>query len=322
MSYVQPNKWQPNLEIPAKYGASPVNLITLEIFPLKPSPISFKLESRYSIEKVLPRSFFGILYQLKVGHTFVFNLANPDIPNTFIQELTGMRQSTFVKIDTLVRVVGNAPGRYVPEQDIEHVMHRVRELKDGRKVVLADRVHEFLNWASNLYEISLCSLGDQSYVDMVAQILNQENQIIRGGVAYSARGEYLYLTQNGNLPNARRPPKDLNSLFAFYSNRSDDVPFVEPLILDDNATMWPMDQQDNIIVIREMVDSKVWNVALFPVVQQVLAFIHENYFKQLDIWNAADPSIRGLPPTSLTFYKEYMRKELSGKIAEISSSRI
>ncbi|KAJ3324958.1 Multiple epidermal growth factor-like domains protein 8 [Boothiomyces sp. JEL0866] len=372
MSYVQPNKWLPNLEIPAKYGASPINLVTLEIFPLKPSPISFKLESKYKIEKVLPRSFFGILYQLKVGHTFVFNLANPDVPNSFIQELTGMRQSTYVKIvetntsddwelhlkpskgvifgylckpadirkvieeqsetflrtrklplvldldDTLVRVVGNAPGRYVPEQDIEHVMHRVRELKDGRKVVLADRVHEFLNWASNLYEISLCSLGDQPYVDMVAQILNQESQIIRGGVAYSARGEYLYLTQNGSSPNARRPPKDLNSLFAFYTSKSEDVPFVEPLILDDNATMWPMDQQDNIIVIREMVDSKVWNVALFPVVQQVLAFIHENYFKQLDIWNASDPAVRGPPPTSLTFYKEYMRKELSSKIAEIS----
>ncbi|KAJ3274808.1 Multiple epidermal growth factor-like domains protein 8 [Terramyces sp. JEL0728] len=353
MSYVQPNKWQPNFEIPAKYGSTMINLVTLEVFPLKPSPISFKLESNYKIEKILPRSFFGILYQLKVGHTFVFNLANLDVPNPFIQELTGMRQSTYVKIAEtntsdewelhLKPSKGVIFGYLCKPADIQKViqeqadtflrtrklplvldldvMHRVRELKDGRKVVLADKVHEFLNWASNLYEISLCSLGDQTYVDMVAQILNQENQIIRGGVAYSARGEYLYLTQNESSTVARRPPKDLNSLFAFYSNRNEETPFVEPLILDDNATMWPLDQQDNIIVIREMVDSKVWNVALYPVVQQVLSFIHESYFKQLDAWNATDPAIRGTPPTSLTFYKEYMRKELSSKIAEATNCR-
>lgn len=122
--------------------------------------------------------------------------------------------------------------------------HRVRELKDGRKVVLAEKVHEFLDWASRLFDISVCSLGDQQYVDMVCQVLNSEGQIIRGGVAYSARGEYLYLLQQAN---SKKPPKDLHSLYAFYDIAE---PRIEPIILDDNANMWPADQQDNIIVIQ------------------------------------------------------------------------
>lgn len=36
---------------------------------------------------------------------------------------------------------------------------RVATLKDGRRVVLTERVHEFLDWAQNFYDISVCSLG-------------------------------------------------------------------------------------------------------------------------------------------------------------------
>lgn len=36
---------------------------------------------------------------------------------------------------------------------------RVRTLRDGRRVVLTDHVHEFLDWAKNYYDISVCSLG-------------------------------------------------------------------------------------------------------------------------------------------------------------------
>lgn len=39
------------------------------------------------------------------------------------------------------------------------VPNRVRRLKDGRQVVLTEHVEEFLEWASKLYEISVCSLG-------------------------------------------------------------------------------------------------------------------------------------------------------------------
>ena len=62
--------------------------------------------------------------------------------------------------DTLVRVVGNQPGRYVPQNQAQNVPHRVKRLKDGRKVVLADKVEEFLDWAKKYFEISVCSLGD------------------------------------------------------------------------------------------------------------------------------------------------------------------
>ena len=63
-------------------------------------------------------------------------------------------------------------------------------------------------------------------------------------------------------------------------------------------------------------NSPVWNVSLFPVVQQVLGYIHEAYFRKMDSWIAADPSSRGPAPSSLTFYKEYLRRDLSNRIAE------
>jgi hypothetical protein len=52
---------------------------------------------------------------------------------------------------------------------------------------MADRVHEFLEWAATYFDIAVCSLGDQPYVDMVCQILNSETPIVRAGAAYSAR---------------------------------------------------------------------------------------------------------------------------------------
>jgi hypothetical protein len=61
--------------------------------------------------------------------------------------------------DTLVRLVGEGSTRFVPEVDIPRCEDRVAVLKDGRRVVLTDRVHEFLEWAQNFYEISICSLG-------------------------------------------------------------------------------------------------------------------------------------------------------------------
>lgn len=115
-------------------------------------------------------------------------------------------------------------------------------------MVLAERVHEFLAWASKLFDISVCSLGEQAYVDMIVQILNTEQPVIRGGVSYSARGEYLYISQSAN---PKRPPKDLNSLFAFHALKSSPIP-LEPVILDDNASMWLADQQDNIIVLLSL----------------------------------------------------------------------
>ncbi|KAI8902709.1 hypothetical protein BC833DRAFT_572166, partial [Globomyces pollinis-pini] len=95
----KPASWSPTLILPSTEELNTqqlqsVTLATLEIFPLRPSPQTFILESTYTIEKVLPRSFFGILYQCNISHTFVFNLNN--IESLFFKELTGMRQSTYV----------------------------------------------------------------------------------------------------------------------------------------------------------------------------------------------------------------------------------
>lgn len=120
----------------------------------------------------------------------------------------------------------------------------MRELKDGRKVVLTHRVHEFLEWAQKYYEISICSLGDQPYVDMVVSVLDPTRTLIRG-ICYSARAEYEFI-QSSSQP--KRPAKDLAALYPFY-DITDELKFpLEPLIVDDNLRMWPHDQQDNIIV--------------------------------------------------------------------------
>jgi hypothetical protein len=61
--------------------------------------------------------------------------------------------------DTLVRIVGEGNERHVPEADIPKCKNRVAVLKDGRRVVLTEGVHEFLEWAQQLFDISVCSLG-------------------------------------------------------------------------------------------------------------------------------------------------------------------
>lgn len=61
--------------------------------------------------------------------------------------------------DTLVRLVGEGSPRFVPEADLPQCQDRVAVLNDNRRVVLTERVHEFLEWAQNLYDISICSLG-------------------------------------------------------------------------------------------------------------------------------------------------------------------
>jgi hypothetical protein len=62
--------------------------------------------------------------------------------------------------------------------------------------------------------------------------------------------------------------------------------------------------------------SEVWNVSLFPTVQQVLKHIHENYFRSLDTWISGNVATRGEPLSSLVFYKDYLRRELSNIIAD------
>ena len=366
---VQPSQWEPSLVLPAEYGSTKLSLSTLEILPLRPG-LQFSLEPCYIVEKMLPRSYFNILQQCSIGHTFVFSWPKPD--HIFFQEMAGMRKSTFVRVtetnsrekwelhlkpskertyifgylckpedikkfvqsgaeamlrsrkiplvldldDTLVRIVGNIPKRNVSQSDADLVPARVRELKDGRRVVVTDRVNEFLEWASKLFDISVCSLGDQPYVDMVVQALDPARNIIRG-ILYSARAEYVYITQTST---PKRPPKDLKSLFAFCAIGDESIPVIDPLIIDDNIGMWPQDQQDNIIVVRENTRSDIWSVSLYPIVRDVLENIHQSFFKQLDQWAVADKLTRGPPPSALNSYKDYLRKQLAIQIANTTDN--
>ncbi|KAF9199209.1 hypothetical protein BGZ49_010710, partial [Haplosporangium sp. Z 27] len=231
--------------------------------------------------------------------------------------------------DTLVRLVGSERTRYVSETDAAKVPSRVRKLRDGRQVVLTEYVEEFLEWASKLYEISVCSLGEQSYVDMVADVLDPMRTRIRG-MRYSARQEYDYLnatpstsgpvttppnnTTNGAVPTTTAttintnnititngtnqppaPPKDLLSLYAFCAMgkpSTDGLPEIGngyslPLIVDDLTLMWPPEQHDNVIVVKERKGSPVWTVNLFPMVQHVLGAVHQEFFRAYDTWERA-----------------------------------
>jgi hypothetical protein len=150
---------------------------------------------------------------------------------------------------------------------------------------------------------------------MVVSVLDPSRSFIRG-IVYSARAEYMYISQSSNL---NRPPKDLQSLYCFYNSKENAIS-IDPLILDDNFAMWPQAQQDNVIVAKEDSRSVVWNVNLFPVVKSVLNHVHESFFKKLDAWVSIDQLTRGDPPKSIDFYKEYLRRELSTKMGQVGNS--
>ncbi|KAF9276500.1 hypothetical protein BGZ88_001673 [Linnemannia elongata] len=306
--------------------------------------------------------------------------------------------------DTLVRLIGNERTRYVSEADAMTVPTRIRKLRDGRQVVLTDHVEEFLEWACRFYEISVCSLGEQSYVEQVADVLDPLKTRIRG-LKYSARQEYDFLNPivvvppttavspappapapSGAQPNGQidatisssstasssttaavvspstststststpsppaattaattstttppspvsvtglstatitaaviaatqppTPPKDLLSLYAFCAANkppTDGLPdigtgFSLPLILDDLTQMWPPDQHDNVIVVKEQRGASVWTVNLFPMVQHVLMAVHSEFFRAYDQWvqarqaAVASITIGGAPPAA------------------------
>ncbi|KAK5822427.1 hypothetical protein F5H01DRAFT_304359 [Linnemannia elongata] len=210
--------------------------------------------------------------------------------------------------DTLVRLIGNERTRYVSEADAMTVPTRIRKLRDGRQVVLTDHVEEFLEWACRFYEISVCSLGEQSYVEQVADVLDPLKTRIRG-LKYSARQEYDFLNPIVVPPT---PPKDLLSLYAFCAANkppTDGLPdigtgFSLPLILDDLTQMWPPDQHDNVIVVKEQRGASVWTVNLFPMVQHVLMAVHSEFFRAYDQWvqarqaAVASITIGGAPPAA------------------------
>jgi len=113
--------------------------------------------------------------------------------------------------DTILRAVGDEGVKKVSERDAqsgififcpkpigphlafmcaEELRGRVRHLsRRNYTVVLADGLDQFLSWASEKFEISLCSLGEKDYVDAVYEELNKSGPRVVG-LAYSARFIY------------------------------------------------------------------------------------------------------------------------------------
>lgn len=79
---------------------------------------------------------------------------------------------------------------------------------------------------------------------MVKQVLDPTNTKITG-VTYSARVEYDHI-QSAKVA---YPPKDVKTLYPWLAIDEDpSIITLDPIIVDDNANMWPIEQQDNIIV--------------------------------------------------------------------------
>ncbi|KAJ1558141.1 hypothetical protein HK405_014335 [Cladochytrium tenue] len=145
----------------------------------------------------------------------------------------------------------------------------------------------------------------------------------------SARSEFLYIqSTSAGAGSPKQTPKLLESLFPYYwvataddarghsgfSQNPQQPLMCEPLIVDDNILMWPAMQHDNILVVRETRGAKVWNVQLFPVLHSVLSYIHSEFFRQLEVWDKDRAAAQ--PPSTVRLYKEFLRSELTRRIAE------
>ena len=163
-------------------------------------------------------------------------------------------------------------------------------------------------------------LSDQTYVENVVNVLDPERTRIRG-ILYSARFEHDYIKRS---PDSSRPPKDLTALYPFcvLKERALGCGFTLPLIIDDETRMWPSDQHDNIIVVKSQTGHSLWNVNLFPLIQETLMNIHQDFFRQLDSWRSKhmEAAQNGLictrePPSSIGIYKTYLRSMFRDMIA-------
>ncbi|KAF9955138.1 hypothetical protein BGZ72_003983 [Mortierella alpina] len=143
LSYPIGNKWWDDL-----FGMRKSTYIELKA---ENSPVQWELH----LKPTKDRSIFGYI----VKHDDLANMIN----NQKVNLLRTRRLPLVLDLDdTLVRLVGNERSRYVSEADAAKVPGRVRRLQDGRQVVFTEHVEEFLEWASRLFEISVCSLGDQT----------------------------------------------------------------------------------------------------------------------------------------------------------------
>ncbi|KAJ3352301.1 hypothetical protein GGF32_003832 [Allomyces javanicus] len=168
--------------------------------------------------------------------------------------------------DTVVRVGPRAGTRLAAAAQA-----RAHRLPCGKTIVVASHVHRFLAWAAAKFEVSVCSLGEQLYVDQVCQVLDPHHQWITGP-RYSARQEFNWVSKHGRDHAAvlRRPVKTVAAMYAFAAAHPFHAPEVTvgtttsdarallavasaglalPLILEDQYRPWPRSHHDNIILV-------------------------------------------------------------------------
>ncbi|KAJ3368072.1 hypothetical protein GGF31_006905 [Allomyces arbusculus] len=169
--------------------------------------------------------------------------------------------------DTVVRVGPRAGTRLAPAAQA-----RAHRLPCGKTIVVASHVHRFLAWAATKFEVSVCSLGEQLYVDQVCQVLDPHYQWITGP-RYSARQEFNWVSKHGRDHAAvlRRPVKTVAAMYAFAAAHPFHAHEVNvggtatndarallavasaglalPLILEDQYRPWPRSHHDNIILV-------------------------------------------------------------------------
>ena len=85
-----PGCWNPELMV--MDSSTPVKLCILDFVPLKIAGLCFRLKPKYKVDRVLPRSYYGIICSICIqgSHSFVFNIKQHETP--FFQELGGLRQ--------------------------------------------------------------------------------------------------------------------------------------------------------------------------------------------------------------------------------------
>jgi hypothetical protein len=116
------------------------------------------------------------------------------------------------------------------------------------------------------------------------------------------------------------PPKDLTSLYAFgcLPNSDPRQPSATslPLVVDDRINTWPTTQQDNIIIVKETINSTVWNVNFKPV-QRILHNIYDMFFRSYDkfIANGGHANAQNVMPSVVDCYKQVLRFSLRDQIS-------
>ncbi|ORZ41030.1 hypothetical protein BCR44DRAFT_103739, partial [Catenaria anguillulae PL171] len=158
----------------------------------------------------------------------------------------------------------------------------------GKSVIVSSDAPKFLAWAATKFEVAVCSLGEQMYVDQVCGLLDPDGSKITGP-RFSARQEYNYVSKNGADRAAvlRKPVKSLAAMYPFAASHHDNI-----ILVDRNrqshsqpsSTTAPPPPARPTDAAASTTPTGPWDVCLFPVVASLLDRVHAGYFRKLEDW--------------------------------------